>query len=266
MHGYAVRDLGETLPDDATFTRPDIKLLKRSPSSVVVELPAGRILKRVAAAPWASLFRTPPSLRAYLLGHAFRLRGLPTPRPLAVWHRRRSGLCHEGYLLVEKVPDALHLRGFIEMLAAKPVAERNARLWAVLDQLGRLVRRLHEWRYSHRDLKAANLLISPLGTAMSSRGLREAERGGDHVWLIDLVGVRQLPKVRRSRRMRDLGRLHMSFLDHPALTRTDRLRFLRAYLPWGLHGGASWKEWWVGVDREGRAKAARNQARGRVVG
>ncbi len=264
--GYAVRGLAGPLPDDTTFTRPDIKLLKRSASSVVVELPGGRILKRVPAEPLASLFRTPPALRSYRLGHAFLLRGLPTPRPVAVWHRRRFGLCQEGYLLVEKVPDALHLRGFVEMLAGKPTAERNARLWTVLDELGRLVRRLHEWRYSHRDLKAANLLVSPIGAVMSSRGLREVARGGDHVWLIDLVGVRRLGKVGRSRRVRDLARLHMSFLDHPALTRTDRLRLLRAYLPWCLHGGASWKGWWTDIDREGRAKAARNRARGRVVG
>jgi tRNA A-37 threonylcarbamoyl transferase component Bud32 len=269
LSGHAVSDLdaGALLSDpDAAFARPEAKILKRSASSVVAELPGGRILKRVAARPGTSLLRTPPALRSYRLGHAFRLRGLPTPRPLAVWHRRRLGLCREGYLLVEKVPEALNLRGFVEGLASRPDAERNARLWPVLDELGRLVRRLHEWGFSHRDLKAANLLVSPVGWAMSTRGLRSAEAGGDHVWLIDLAGVRRLGKVGRSRRVRDLARLHMSFLDHPALTKAERLRFLRSYLAWGLRGKAGWKGWWVGIDREARAKAARTAARGRVVG
>jgi tRNA A-37 threonylcarbamoyl transferase component Bud32 len=286
LRGHAVADLdpaglARLLADpDAPFDGPAARALKRSASSAVVEMElavAGRpravIGKRLAAGGWRgllALFRRPPALRSYVAGHALRMRGLPTPRPLAVWHRRRLGLPAEGYLLVEKVPEAVHLRAFVEGLVGRPARERNPRLWAVAEELGRLLRALHGWRLSHRDLKAANVLVSPAGWAVSARGLRELEpcpeAGKDRVWFIDLVGLRKHGRLGRGRRVRDLARLHVSFLGHPALTRADRLRFLRAYLAWGLCGKAGWKGWWRDVDAAARAKAARNARLGRVVG
>lgn len=285
--GLAVTELDRTAlaellsSPDAWFDRPGAKLLKRSASSAVVEIElpvAGQrravIFKRFSARSWArivaSLFRTPPALRSYVFGHGFRLRGLPTPRPLAVWYHRRFGLCQEGYLLVEKVPDATDLLAFVTEAGALPARERMARLGSILEELARLLRRMHDGGLSHRDLKAANILVSPTGYVMSVRGLREAEPGTacrrDHVWFIDLVGVQRFGKVGRLRQVRDLARLHMSFLDHPLLTRTDRLRFLRTYLVWGLRGKAGWKDWWREVDQAARAKARKTRARGRIVG
>src|SRR5262249_31356523 len=67
----------------------------------------------------------------------------PPPSPLPACLRRRFGLPAEGYLLVEKVPEAVHLRAFVEGLAGRPARERNGRLGAVADELGRLLRALH---------------------------------------------------------------------------------------------------------------------------
>ena len=77
-------------------------------------------------------------------------------------------------------------------------------------------------------------------------------------WLIDLVGVERRGKLRRSRRVQNLTRLHASFHRHPAVTRTDKLRFLRAYLEWGLRGRDGWKRWWREIEQATRAKVARN--------
>lgn len=284
--GYAMRELDPSaLQDllanaDGLIHSPEKKPLKHSASSTVVELAlpvAGQlkavICKRLPATlsrTLRSLVRTPPAVRSYLSGQAFRVRGLPTPRPLAVWHRRRFGLLQEGYLLVEKVAEARPLREFVEHLTTRPSPERIARQRAVIDDLARVLRKVHEYRFSHRDLKAANILISPASSVMSSRGLRDVppnpDAPGDHVWLIDLVGVTQHRKLRRSRQVRDLARLQMSFLDHPDVTRTDRLRFLRTYLAWGLRGQVGWKSWWRDVDRAARTKVRTNVRRGRVVG
>ena len=83
---------------DEPFRRPGVVVLKDSPSSTVIEfdLPVGGVTRRVIykrfavtrwTDPWAALFRPAPALRSYVMGHGMRLRGLPTPRPLAVWHR-----------------------------------------------------------------------------------------------------------------------------------------------------------------------------------
>jgi tRNA A-37 threonylcarbamoyl transferase component Bud32 len=276
LTGHAVADLDPEalapfLADpDAPFTGPSVTVLKHSPTSTVAELdlpgkdrPRRVVYKRFACTkwtdPWAGLFRPPPALRSFVLGHALLTRCLATPRPLAVWHRRRHGLCHEGYLLTEKVADAVDLRAFVDRLGSLAAAPARADLRRVIDQVARLVRTLHHRHLSHRDLKAANVLLSP---AWSGR-----PQAADYdVCLIDLVGVRRHRTLRRRRRVQDLARLHASFLRHPALTRTDKLRFLRVYLRWGLRGRYGWKPWWRQIEEATLAKERRNLRNGRALG
>jgi tRNA A-37 threonylcarbamoyl transferase component Bud32 len=244
--GHAVTDLHRAALDalaadpDAPFRRPGAVLLKDSPSSTVAEfdLPhgGGRVIwKRFRvtspADPLTALLRRTPALRSWVHGHGLRERCLPTPRPLLVLHRRRLGLVWEGYLLTEKVPDAEELSRHVAGLRTVPEGERRRRLRALIEQLARLVRELHRREVAHRDLKAANVLVqrTPAGPAL---------------WLIDLVGVTRHRALSRRRRLQNLTRLHVSFHRHPLLTRTDKLRFLRTYMGWGLHGKQGWKDWW----------------------
>ncbi|HZY91074.1 MAG TPA: lipopolysaccharide kinase InaA family protein [Gemmataceae bacterium] len=288
--GHAVADLpaealASLLADpDAPFRGPGVTVLKDSASSSVVEFdlataqgPRRVIYKRFALTRWsdplAALVRPTPALRSYVLGHGLRLRCLPTPRPLAVWHRVRYGLRHEGYLLTEKVPDALELAAFVDRLACLPARARCVSLRRLIDQVARLIATLHQRYLSHRDLKAANLLVSREGWYVSARGTSERRAGPvpttwdqAQVWFIDLVGVRRHRKLRRRRRLQNLARLHASFYCHPALTRTDKLRFLRVYLRWGLRGRFGWKRWWRQLDEATRAKVRRNLRNGRPLG
>src|SRR5262249_46471995 len=159
-------------------------------------------------------------------GHGLLDRWLPTARPLLVAHRHRFGTDFEGYLLTEKLPDAADLHRW---LADHPGAGERRDL---IDRLGRLVRDLHHRGLSHRDLKAANVLVSPSPPSpLPQRG-----EGGNGVWLIDLVGVTAPARLSVRRRVQNLARLNASFLGSAAVSRTDRLRFLRSYLTWGLHG------------------------------
>ena len=73
---------------------------------------------------------------------------------------------------------------------------------------------------------------------------------------------RRLPHARR---VQNLTRLNASFVHGGALTRTDRLRFLRVYLEWGLHGRTGWKSWWREVEQATEAKIRRNQRSGRPL-
>jgi hypothetical protein len=203
--------------------------------------------------PWTGLVRLTPALRSWYHGHALLGCGMPTARPLAVLHRRTRGLLREGYLLTEKAPDAVDLHRHVAALDTLPPDYCRNVLRQGIDQVARLVRELHRRYLSHRDLKAVNILVS------GSPGPEV------RFWLIDLVGVRRHQRLPRARRVQNLARLHASFHCDPALTRTDKLRFLRVYLQWGLHGREGWKRWWREIDQATRVKIARNVRRGRPL-
>lgn len=253
---------------DEPFRRPGAVIRKNSRSTTVVELDmliAGEVRRLIYKRfpvrgwlePWLGLLRWPPALRSWVRGHALRERSLQTARPLAVLHRRLRGLQREGYLLTEKIPDALDLRRFLAALETLPLAERPVALRSCIDQVARLVRELHARQLSQRDLKSVNILAS------GGPG-PEGAKGG--VWLIDLVGVRQHRRMPRARKVQNLTRLHASFHYLTGLTRTDRLRFLRVYLQWGLRGRESWKRWWREIETATRLKVARNARTGRPLG
>jgi tRNA A-37 threonylcarbamoyl transferase component Bud32 len=273
--GHAVPDLtaealAPLLADpDAPFEHPSSTILKRSPSSAVVELdlpgPNGprRVVYKCFAVtrwsdPWTALVRPTPALRSYVMGHGLLLRCLPTPRPLAVWHRYGHGLAHEGHLVTEKVADALDLRSFLNHLHTLSAVECRKHLRRLIDQLAHLVATLHRRRLSHRDLKATNVLVGGIST------LNDGGEASLH--FIDLAGVRRLRKLRRARRVQNLARLNTSFLNHPSLTRSDRLRFLRVYLRWGLRGHYGWKRWWRQIAEATDRKVRRNLQKGRPLG
>lgn len=268
-------DLSGFLNDpDEPFTREGVTLLKDSKSSTVAELAldvgAERrpvIYKRFRPTHWSepltALVRPTAALRSWVFGHGLRERGLPTPRPLLVLHRVRHGLLQEGYLLTEKVPDAVDLRTYLDRTLHMPLAERRPLVRRLIARIARLVFELHRRSLSQRDLKATNLILSSAPCPWSA--IRESDTQGPFVWLIDLVGVSRHDDLSRERRVQNLSRLHASFLNHPALTRSDRLRFLAVYLRWGLAGKTGWKRWWHEVAKATEAKVERNRRRGRPL-
>jgi serine/threonine protein kinase len=269
--GHAVTDLDPALLDrllrdpDEPFRCEFATRLKDSRSATVVELQpttgCGRplVFKRFAVTHWhdplVSLLRPTPALRSFAQGYGLALRRLPTPRPLAVLHRQRHGMRREGYLLTEKVEDAVNLRSFVNRLVQTRAVGSRLLLRRLIAEVAQLVRILHQRHVSHRDLKAANLLVQ-----------QASATGAFHIWLIDLVGVSRQRRLRRGRRLQNLVRLHASFHADPYVTRTDKLRFLRVYLRWGLRGKLGWKAWWRAIERATQAKIARNLRKGRPLG
>jgi hypothetical protein len=281
--GHAVADLDHTtltpflLDPDEPFRRPGVTVLKDSPSSKVIEfeLAVNGITSRVIykrfsvkskIVPWLSLVRLPQALRSWVHGHGLLARGLPTARPLLVLHRRCRGLLREGYLLSLKVPDAVELPRFLEQLQGLPTAERTALLRDRIEQVARCIRELHRRQVSQRDLKGANILTTKLaGKLESQSSTSSAGIPASHVWLIDLTGVRTSRRLSGARRIQNLARLHASIGRHALVTRTDKLRFLRTYLQWGLSGRSRWKTWWRAIEKATRIKMERNARNGRPL-
>ena len=263
--GYAVRELDPDVlanlmaDPDVPFKLPGVKLLKDSRSSTVAEFDlriwgqSRRVIyKRFRVTswrdPWAALAQITPAVRSWIYGHGLRERCLATARPLAALHRRRGRLLYEGYLLTEKILDAVDLHGYLSQLQKLDAEAGLTLLRRRIDQVATIIKGLHRRQLSHRDLKAGNILVAR-----------------DRVWLIDLVGIKLYRQLSFGRRVQNLARLHASFYKNSQVTRTDKLRFLRAYSQWGLFGKGGWKNWWRKIDAATQAKVQRNLRSGRPL-
>jgi serine/threonine protein kinase len=228
--------------------------------------PAAVIYKRFNRKKWLdpilNLFRPSRAWRSWQAGQDLVSRGIPTPQNLAYVERRPHGdsrflrfLSHETYLVTVKEQPAVDLATYAnEVLPALPPDVRRARIRRLTASLAALIRSLHERSLSHRDLKAANILIRT-----------DTIEEEDRLSLIDLVGVRLRHPLPWRRRVRNLARLGISLDAVPGSTRTDALRFLRLYLPWGLSPLNDWKGFWRSIEGAMRAKRSRNLRRGRPL-
>ena len=266
--GFAVMEMDRTelkrlLDDpDYPFANGACRLLKDSRTSTVAEIvlatpdgPRTMIWKRFrvkkALTPLLNRLRSSP-VRCDRGNRATRCSIATCRRPGRGWcfHRRGAIGPGEGYLLCEKVENALEPKDALVDCTVQSKRESIA-------QLARLLRQFHDSGLSHRDLKAANVLWSkPDAKLFGQTG---------EFQLIDLVGVRRHKQFRDKQRARDLSRLNVSFLDDSRIARTDQLRFLRSYMRWALSGRANWKRWWRQIATTSEQKVARNQRTGRPV-
>jgi tRNA A-37 threonylcarbamoyl transferase component Bud32 len=191
------------------------------------------------------------ALAAWHTGHALLARGISTARPLAVveaklFQGRGRG---ESFLATAWIEGALNLHLYGWELAGRDPHGRHRRACQAAESLGRLLGRMHAWRISHGDLKGCNLVVCEQADGVSAH-------------LIDLDSVRFHRRMSPSQPARDLARLAASMEAHPWLSRTVRLRFLRAY----LHGsGRDWKPLWRDIARRTSPILARFQRAGRPV-
>lgn len=259
---------------DAPLRHKDTVILKESRTAVVAELtlpvkgrPTRVIYKRFnAKKPLETLLnvvRPSRACRAWQGGQHLKSRGLPTPQNLAYivqpggrpWGPLSRCLTRRAYILTIKAEPSITLGDYARgELAEAPPEVRRERIECLTLGLARLLRTLHERSISDRDLKSANILI------VGDPNAPEPE-----LTLIDLVGVQVCYPLPIGRRLQNLARLQLSLSDVPGRTRTDSLRFLRAYLPWGLTPENDWKGIWRKVARLIDSKEERNRRRGRPI-
>jgi hypothetical protein len=136
--------------------------------------------------------------------------GLPHPETLAFAERRRCGLVWESWLLTRFLSEAEPLPVALDALRSDPARRR-----ALVRAVGETIGRLHGAGLDHSDLKHSNLLVT-----------RDAR-----VVLLDLDTLVPPRPATWRRVVRALGQLEAYASDlYPWLPRTDRARFLRAYL------------------------------------
>jgi hypothetical protein len=205
---------------------------------VLLQHPSDRlpvIIKRPLARNWrraiVQCLAVSRSLRGWRRGHAMLHRDIPTAHPLAVLERRVGPFVVDSLLVTEAVPEAVDLETFLRREYEERAPADWARLKrALIDRLVTHLRRFLERGFYHRDCKASNVLVVPLPEMKL-------------LW-IDMDGVRPPGRHRRERELWPLVRLHVSLLAVPGLTRTDRVRFLRAFFTRFGSSPDHWREAW----------------------
>ncbi|GMU81351.1 MAG: hypothetical protein AMXMBFR47_12220 [Planctomycetota bacterium] len=237
------------------FEQADRDIRKDSHSAQVVrtflETPGGPlavIIKRPLARDRLRSLRSllPPSRawRGWAMGHALLHRDLPAARPLAVLERKRGPLIGDSVLITEFISASRDLEDHLRAEhASLPPRQWREHKNAIIQLLVRELRRLQERGFAHRDCKARNILIQP-------------RPEGPTLYWIDMDGIRHVRRLSPQERLRPLLRLHVSLVDVPGLTRTDRIRFLKAYLA----GFGADPRAWRGVYRRLGAAADRKLA------
>jgi tRNA A-37 threonylcarbamoyl transferase component Bud32 len=226
------------------------KLVKDSPSAVIVQrkLIVGDheldvIIKRPRRKqPWKVLldcFRQARPIRAFALGHALLTRRIPTAIPLVAL-QRRFGLLLLDSILITEAHDAPQLDQFLNEWLTEtdnasdrlPAVQRRHLGQEVLHQMGRILQKLHDNSFRHRDLKSANMLVE------WSPGQKP------EIVLVDLDGLRRVQWLTVRRRFPGLMRLNVSLLRCQAVNHAGQLRMLLGYLRRAAGGPVQFKPYW----------------------
>lgn len=169
----------------------------RSGPKTPVKVEGTRGLYRSADGLFLKQMRRGRAVRYWKNAHGLGVRGIPTPRLLAA----------SATWVVGDWIEAPDLYTFVRERLG-PLGRRERDLF--VERLARDVRRLHRTGVLHGDLKAANVLV----------------RDGGFLF-VDLDRVRFAETVEDEDRIFNLAQLNAAVT--PPLTRTDRLRFFRAY-------------------------------------
>ena len=211
----AVSELKPVFDDPDRFLRDPSQLVADSTLITLGKIPPARpgaptlLLRRLNYRRWRhrarDIFRATRAERALRHGLELEAAGIHTPRHLAAGVKRCWRWPLRAYLLTEWVPDAISLEAWLQQHGGLS----REHLYRIAD----LLARLHNHNFSHRDLKASNLLFDA--------ALRPC--------LIDLDGVRHYPRLSEARAAADLTRLAWEFVRYPKWLARNGRRFLARY-------------------------------------
>ncbi len=253
---------------ETLFLGPDIEVVKDSRSSLVVkrQIQVGQnrvdvfIKRSRRKKTWKAVldcFRWARATKAFFLGHALLVRRIATVLPLVALEKRVGPFLTDNILITE-ASQSPHLNQFLHKWLSRPPrgdkhlsdSEQRQLAQEVLWQLGRLVQKLHDNNFAHRDLKASNLLVH------WSLGMQP------EIVLVDLDGVSRRRHLTTRRKFQGLMRLNVSLLQCPLVNHAGQLRMLLGYLRRPASGKINFKPYWRVLERWS-AKKLRNQIKSR---
>ncbi|MFO0866678.1 MAG: lipopolysaccharide kinase InaA family protein [Gemmataceae bacterium] len=222
-YGHAVRDVDPSLLATQRWNaRPTDAVLEPT------EVDEGRHR-------WLPMADARSAKQAWKASQAFRERGLPTRKTLAVVVRNDG---RGGQLLTAHAEDAIPLARVSRH--AKPL---DRRYW--IRRLANAYRDLHDRGVSWREPRLESVLAAKADARRDGWAYPEPlslfPRAREGLWFADLAGMRLIKAMGESDRQRDLALLLVQAAD---LSNADRLRFLRHYMRWGLQPKEDWKAWW----------------------
>lgn len=159
------------------------------------------------------VFRAGRARRAFFANLMLRNNGVDSPEPLTLIEKCVGPFCSESVIVTEGVEGAILPSVFLKnMVPSHGIAGVRAKR-LVLRRLGVMVGRMHSHGIFHGDLRHDNILL---------------QRSGDdwNLSLIDNERTRQFWRIPHRLRLKNLVQLNMT--GH-GITRTDRMRFFRAY-------------------------------------
>ncbi len=140
--------------------------------------------------------------------------GVNTPRIVA-WGQQLGGVFEKrSFAIIEKIQDGVSLERSLPGFFNGPETSENLRMRRrFIGRLAAFIRKFHDTGYRHRDLYLCHIFRTPDG----------------QFYLIDLARAFKPILLGALYRIKDVAQMHYSA---PAkhFSRTDRLRFLRAYL------------------------------------
>ena len=137
---------------------------------------------------------------------------------VAFGERNNAASKEESFLLTEALDDFTQLEAMVDELGPPLTWDEVLRKRALIEAVGRLVRDFHEKGFNHRDLYLTHVMARP----------DERSDTGFEIRLIDLQRVQRREEPGERWLVKDITALNYSS-PAGAFTRSDRMRFYRAY-------------------------------------
>ena len=162
------------------------------------------------------VFRKSRAFRAVEGGAVLLRNGFLTPLIIAQGEIRKGLSVGENFMITEWIEDCFSTYAYLKICSAGPKDDSMQGKRDFLQALGRLVGKLHGTGVFHGDLRPGNILIKELNE-------------GQRFYFIDNERNRFFPNgLPLELRERNLAQINTTIM--PVVTRTDRMRFFRAYL------------------------------------